>query len=408
MKLPAAPRVPRREDFGSPLHSPAVAARVGVWLGACFGIAFLTGLVSHFAQTTPGWLTFPTRPVSLYRVTQGLHVLSGTAAIPLLLVKLWTVYPRFFLRPGPRLRQVVVHVLERASVGILVAAAIFELASGLLNSTQWYPWHFGFRRTHYAVGWLAIGALVLHISVKLPVIRTALGLPISADVGDGGAEPPNQPAASGSPEPSETSEQPEPVGISRRSLVRTALAASAVAVVATAGATVPLLRRVSVFGVRSGQGPQGVPINKSALAAHVTDLARHPGYRLTVVNGSRTASLSLDELNAMRQYEYALPISCVEGWSASGMWGGVRIKDLLTLVGAPSDSNLKVVSLQPAGAFAVTHLPSQFTRDDLTLLALRLAGQTLDIDHGYPCRLIAPDRPGVLQTKWVERLEVVA
>ena len=31
----------------------------------------------------------------------------------------------------------------------------------------------------------------------------------------------------------------------------------------------------------------------------------------------------------------------------------------------------------------------------------------LHIDHGYPARLIAPNRPGVQQTKWVARLEVV-
>lgn len=29
-----------------------------------------------------------------YRVTQGLHVTTGTAAIPLPLVKLWTVFPQ--------------------------------------------------------------------------------------------------------------------------------------------------------------------------------------------------------------------------------------------------------------------------------------------------------------------------
>ena len=33
-------------------------------------------------------------------------------------------------------------------------------------------------------------------------------------------------------------------------------------------------------------------------------------------------------------------------------------------------------------------------------------GETLHIDHGYPLRLIGPDRPGVMQTKWVTRLVV--
>ena len=46
-------------------------------------------------------------------------------------------------------------------------------------------------------------------------------------------------------------------------------------------------------------------------------------------------------------------------------------------------------------------------RDELTLVALELNGEVLDIDHGYPARLIAPARPGVLQTKWLSSLEVL-
>jgi DMSO/TMAO reductase YedYZ molybdopterin-dependent catalytic subunit len=44
--------------------------------------------------------------------------------------------------------------------------------------------------------------------------------------------------------------------------------------------------------------------------------------------------------------------------------------------------------------------------DPLTLVALRLNGAVLHLDHGYPCRLIAPNRPGVLQTKWLAALTV--
>jgi DMSO/TMAO reductase YedYZ molybdopterin-dependent catalytic subunit len=46
--------------------------------------------------------------------------------------------------------------------------------------------------------------------------------------------------------------------------------------------------------------------------------------------------------------------------------------------------------------------------DGDTLLALFLDGEPLHLDHGFPVRLIGPNRPGVLQTKWVSELRVRA
>jgi hypothetical protein len=383
MKLAA----PQPKHFTSRMRGPEVTARIGVWLGVCFAVAFVTGLISHFAQNPPGWLTFPTRPVSLYRVTQGLHLITGTAAVPLLLAKLWSVFPKLFERLHLRDRRLLaLELAERGSIAVLVAAAIFELATGLANSSQWYPWSFSFRSTHYAVAWLAIGALLVHIAVKLPLIRTALTAPLDED--------PEATARSG--------------GLTRRSLLRTTWLAAAVAMLGTAGATVPVLRKVSVFGVRSGGGPQGIPINKSAYAAQVISTALNPSYALQLVHGEKTTSLTRADLEAMEQNRATLPISCVEGWSASADWTGVRVRDLLALVGAPADADIQVESLQPSGGYRVTTLQSQFANDPLTLLALQLNGDTLSIDHGYPCRIIAPDRPGVLQTKWVAKMSVLA
>jgi Oxidoreductase molybdopterin binding domain len=380
-------RVPAEADFRSRLRSAAVAARVGTWLGICFGVCFLTGLVSHYAQNVSQPIPFPTSPAWGYQVTQGLHVATGTAAVPLLLVKLWTVYPRLFIRPSKGARTVLLEVLERGSIAVLVAGAIFQLASGLANSAQWYPWSFSFRATHYAIAWITVGALVVHIAVKLPIIRGVL----ASDVEDTTYDRP---------------EASEPGPLSRRGLVRTTWLAAGVAVLATAGSTVPRLRRVSVFGVRSGDGPAGIPINKSAAAAGVTPTATSSGYRLTVAYGELELSMTRDELLALDQTSETLPIACVEGWSASGDWTGVRVRALLGLVGAPPGSEVQVTSLQQSGPYRQTVLQGTFAEDDRTLLALSLNGEPLALDHGYPVRLIAPNRPGVLQTKWVSRLEV--
>jgi len=358
------PKPPSEEDFRSTLRGPEVASRVGLWLGVCFGIAFLTGVFSHFQQDRPDWLWLPARPVWIYQVTQGLHVITGTAAVPLLLVKLWSVFPKLFARiPLRDIRKAAVHLSERASIAALVSASIFLLATGLANITHWYPWAFSFRDTHYAVAWVAIGSLVLHIAVKLPLIRDAYARDIEM------------------PGPSSG-------GVTRRGLVRTALVASGVAVLTTAGSTVPWLRQVSVFGVRSGDGPQGIPINKSAKSAKVITLTRA-------------------ELENLPRHTARLPIACVEGWSASGIWDGVRLGDLIALLDVPGSTTVKVTSLQEEGPFTSSEVLADLVADPLTLIALRLDGEDLSIDHGYPCRLIAPGRPGVLQTKWVSRIEVV-
>lgn len=88
------PRLPQQSDYTSQLHSPRVAARIGLWLGITFSLCFVTGLLSHYIQHPPAWFGWPTRPVWLYRLTQGVHVASGIAAIPLLFIKLWVVTPR--------------------------------------------------------------------------------------------------------------------------------------------------------------------------------------------------------------------------------------------------------------------------------------------------------------------------
>lgn len=124
--------------FRGRLHDARTATSIGRWLAPAFAVCFVTGLISHVIQRPPEWLAdgLPSRPVWGYRLTQGLHVASGIVAIPLLPAKLWTVYPRLFAWPPVRS---VRHALERLSVAVLVAAAVFEVATGLLNTAQWYP-----------------------------------------------------------------------------------------------------------------------------------------------------------------------------------------------------------------------------------------------------------------------------
>lgn len=273
------------------LRGTAITTRVGLALGVAVAICFVTGFISHFVQHPQPWFYWPTRPVWLYQLTQGLHVISGIAAIPLLVVKLWSVYPKLFERPiiGGLTRQ-----LERLSILVLMASMLFQFSTGIMNIAKWYAFGFFFTTNHYAMAYVAAGAMVVHIGVKLPVIRRALGEPLE--------EIPTGELRSGP---------------TRRTVLAGTWLAVGVATVATAGQTVSWLRRTSVLAPRSGEGPQGIPVNRTALAAGVLRRAQSPDYRLTVANGETVKSFSLAELSAMPQTTCELPIACVEGWSAT-------------------------------------------------------------------------------------------
>jgi DMSO/TMAO reductase YedYZ molybdopterin-dependent catalytic subunit len=378
---PAVSRV-RRPSFRGRLHDARTATVLGRLLGIAFAVCFLTGLVSHYLQHPPGWLVggLPSRPVWGYRLTQGLHVATGIAAIPLLLAKLWTVYPRLFAWPPVRS---MAHGLERAAIAVLVAGAVFELATGLLNGVQLYLWPFPFIQVHWAVAWLVIGALLLHVAAKGPQIAAHWRR--------------RSPGTRALPA--------EDLPDRRALLVGVGVAVGAVTVT-TVGQSVTPLGRLALLAPRSPQhGPQGLPINRTAAAAGLSGLTVQ-GWRLAVA-GPRPYELSLDELRALPQHDAELPISCVEGWSKSARWTGVRVRDLLDMVGAPRHSGLRVISMERQGYYRVTEMSHTYADDPLTLLALRLNGEVLSLDHGFPARIIAPNRPGVLQTKWVSRMEVL-
>jgi DMSO/TMAO reductase YedYZ molybdopterin-dependent catalytic subunit len=402
----------RAGAFHANLHEERTTSLVGTALGIAFAVAFVTGIISHELQHPPSWLPLPTRPVWFYRFTQGLHVASGLAAIPLLLAKLWTVYPRLFAWPPI---TSVINALERLSIGVLVAGAVFELVTGLLDTAQWYAWHFPFIQTHFWVAWITVGALLLHLAVKAPAIARGLRPRRAGQPGEPGADTETQPDPD-APRPSDSevgvscdaaSAPGRPGAVSRRVLIAsTGLAVGAVTLT-TVGQSVTPLRSLALLAPRDPTfGPQHVPINRTARQAGVLADATDPAWRLTVA-GPRSFTLTLDELAALPQYDSELPISCVEGWSVNAHWRGVRIRDLLARAGAPPGASLRVVSLEQHGAYGVTTMQSEYAHDPLTLLALSLGGAPLSIDHGYPARVIAPARPGVLQTKWLSRLEVV-
>ncbi|MCU1473225.1 molybdopterin-dependent oxidoreductase [Amnibacterium sp.] len=401
-----------RGSLASAARHPRTAVVLGRLLGTGFLVCFATGLYSHFLQDPLPGMAFLTRPASLYRITQGLHVATGIACIPLLLGKLYTVFPLLFAWPPAR---TVAGLLERASIALFVASSLVQLATGLVNTYQWYPWPFPFRQVHYALAWVIVASLAIHIGVKLPIItrwwrrRDSIGpdgrlRPVGTGEGRLGSREPRASGVTGVLQRWIERAPAAPDAVSRRTVLGAVGVATGAAVVLSVGQSLPALAAVNVFGPRQQRlGPQALPVNKTARAAGVVGAATDPGWVLTVRSGRRSRVLTRTDLLTLPQTRVTLPIACVEGWSVSADWRGVRVADLAALVGA-TGRGITVRSLQ-RGAYATTILEPEFAADPLTLVALELNGAPLDLDHGYPARIIAPARPGVLQTKWLSSLE---
>jgi DMSO/TMAO reductase YedYZ molybdopterin-dependent catalytic subunit len=425
-RRPPAPSPPnvgpfRRDFFTSPLRGQWLTSFLGSVMLPLFMVAALTGFLSHVAYN-PGlgtndltggfevdlyFFNWPTSPTWLYSLTQSLHLIAGFAVIPILLAKLWSVLPRLFERPPVRS---IAHSLERLSVLLLVGSAIFLLVTGVLNVEYWLPFGFAFLPAHYYAAMVFIGALALHLTLKLPIVaatfrREGAFKPLGEGIERMRAADPEVDTLA--------STVPAAPTISRRGMLGVVGLGSLGLLVMTSGAN--LLGGIREIALLSPRGQTGGPagpgdfqVNKTAELAGIAPEQTTGDWRLELRGGTRDVTLSRDQLLAMGQHTEHLPIACVEGWTTWQDWSGVRLADLAKMAGVEGDANVLVESLQEGGAFSQATLASNQINDSQSLLALEVNGADLSLDHGFPARVIVPALPGVHNTKWVKRMTFTA
>jgi DMSO/TMAO reductase YedYZ molybdopterin-dependent catalytic subunit len=403
--------------FRSPLRGPWLTSVFGLVLLITLPIVIITGLLSYiayapqFGQAIPsdvGWLrlpafTWPTRPSWLYRLNQGLHVGLGLVIIPVVLAKLWSVIPRLFVWPPARS---IAQVLERLSLLMLVGGALFEIVTGVLNIQYDYIFGFSFYTAHYFGAWVFIAGFLMHIAVKIPRMVTGLrSLPLREVLRTNRSDTRPQPP---DPDGLVAADPAEPT-MSRRGALALVGSGALLIAVLTAGQTLGGAARGAVLLLPRGRGVRGFkgdfPVNKTAVAAGITPESVSGSWRLTLRGGPSEVVLDRAMLAGMPQSTARLPIACVEGWSTVQTWSGVRLAELARIAGVPAPRAARVASLQRGGAFGSATLQANQIRDPDALLALRVNGADLSLDHGYPARIIVPALPGVHNTKWVASIE---
>ena len=407
-----------RDVWRSPLRGPWLASLLSAALLPLLILTALTGFLSHVAYETelPGnaiggsdgilapiyrTLDWPTGWAWLYAVNQSVHIVAGFAAAPILLAKLWAVIPKLWERPAVRS---LAHALERLSLALLVGGALFVFVTGVFNIQIYYPWNFSFVPSHYWASFVFLGALGFHIALKLGVMRQAfrddgIVAPLRRDLAGTTAEVPS--ASESVPT------APDPPTISRRGFVvvvgGTSIGLAFMMAAQSIGGPLRGLALLAPRGRDYGSGPNDFQINKTASAAGITPTLAGPFWTLALT-GSRETMLIRAQLLQMKQSTHDLPIACVEGWTTTQSWTGVPLRDLARLAGAGKDDILLVESLQEAGSFRDAALTPAQIADPRSLLALKVNGADLSMDHGFPARIIVPALPGVHNTKWVASL----
>jgi DMSO/TMAO reductase YedYZ molybdopterin-dependent catalytic subunit len=410
----------RLRRWRSPLRGPWLTSVLGAVLLGALPIVIGTGLLSYiayapqFGQALPSQVgclklpTFdwPTRPVWLYRLSQGIHVGLGLVLIPVLLAKLWSVMPRLFTWPPARS---IAQVLERISIAMLVGGALFEMATGVLYIQYDYIYGFSFFPAHYYGAWVLIAGFLMHISIKLPRMITGLrSMSLRKVLRTSRAD--THPEA---PDPDElVAANPATPTMSRRGVLGLVGGGVLLTAFVSAGQTIGGVARhfplLLPTGDTTGAGPNDFRINKTAAGVGVDPAKTGACWRLTLRGGPAAVLLDRDELLALTQHSARLPIACVQGWSTVQTWRGVRLAALAALAGVPAPRSARVCSLGREGYFNNATLQANQIGHRDAMLALRVNDADLSLDHGYPARIIVPALPGVHNTKWVTSIDFEA
>ncbi|MFX1506904.1 MAG: molybdopterin-dependent oxidoreductase [Promethearchaeota archaeon] len=97
-------------------------------------------------------------------------------------------------------------------------------------------------------------------------------------------------------------------------------------------------------------------------------------------------------------------IRCVEGYSGTAEWRGIRVRDILNL--AQVKDGAKDVIFQAWDGYSSSLTIEEATKDDV-LLAFEMNGETLPVNQGFPVRVVAPGHAGYKWVMWVYEIKIV-
>ncbi len=111
-----------------------------------------------------------------------------------------------------------------------------------------------------------------------------------------------------------------------------------------------------------------------------------------------TEARTYDELLAMPVATTVATIDCTLGWASTQAWRGVKLSELVRLLGGSAAASVTVYAA--TGAFVILS-PEEVAE---ALVATHVGAEPLNASHGFPARLVVPTRRGYQWLKWINRI----
>ena len=149
------------------------------------------------------------------------------------------------------------------------------------------------------------------------------------------------------------------------------------------------LSSVHDFRENSIKGPQYIDINNYKL--EVGGLVEKPAFFMYD-----------DIVNKYTSYEKVVTLDCVEGWSATILWEGMLLRELLAKTEPKLEANTIIFKAYDGYS---TSFPIEYIMDNDILMAYKMNGETMIPERGFPFQLVAESKWGYKWIKWITEIE---
>ncbi|MCX6690722.1 MAG: molybdopterin-dependent oxidoreductase [Methanoregula sp.] len=130
-------------------------------------------------------------------------------------------------------------------------------------------------------------------------------------------------------------------------------------------------------------------------------------YRLTITGLTNKTDIYTYQnvLGLYPHYTKLVTLHCVEGWDATILWEGVKVRDLIRNAGPDTRANTVVFTAHDG---YTTSFPLDYLMNRDIIMAYKMNNVTLPAERGYPFQLVAEDKWGYKWAKWIEKIELTA